>query len=99
MVIDMGWQDEFAANIPGLGAFSLGMVVGWLTYRTLRLRKEPTALSDIGLILGTILGAAVTTALQSELVFGAYCIGLPVGFFAYLLTWMKTGGRVPFMGR
>jgi hypothetical protein len=42
------------------------------------------ALSDIATVIGAVGGAAVTGIFSGD-TFGWYCIGLFVGFFAYLL--------------
>src|SRR5262245_45936523 len=70
--------------ISGLGALFFGLVIGWISYRTLRLTAGTTALSDITTILGAVGGAAVTALFRSDVLFGLYCVGLAVGFFAYL---------------
>lgn len=67
------------------GAFCFGLVIGWVTYRTIR-RSKTNGLSDIATIIGAVGGAAVTTLFPSSSeAFGAYCIGLAIGFFAYLI--------------
>jgi uncharacterized membrane protein YeaQ/YmgE (transglycosylase-associated protein family) len=71
--------------IIDLGAWCFGVVVGWITSRTLR-RTTPGGLSDISTVIGSIAGAAITGIYKpSTNSFGYYCIGLFVGFFAYLL--------------
>jgi hypothetical protein len=67
------------------GAFCFGLVVGWVTYRTLR-RTKTNGLSDISSVIGAIGGAAVVSLFPEETnAFGAYSIGLAIGFFAYLI--------------
>jgi uncharacterized membrane protein YeaQ/YmgE (transglycosylase-associated protein family) len=78
-----------------LGALGFGIVIGWVTYRTLRRRGEVVALSDIASVIGAVGGGWVTTQFSTPLVFGWYCIGLFVGFFAYLIlgvTYLKDVG-------
>lgn len=72
-------------NIVSLGALFFGIVIGWITYRTLRRQKEAVALSNIATVIGAVGGAAVTTLFKSEEIFAWYCIGLFAGFFAYLI--------------
>lgn len=72
-------------NVASVGALLFGIVIGWVTYRTLRRQKEAVALSNIATVIGAVGGAAVTTLFKSEAIFAWYCIGLFVGFFAYLL--------------
>jgi hypothetical protein len=67
------------------GAFCFGIVIGWVTYRTLR-RNESTGLSDIATVIGAVGGAAITGIWRPGTgAFGGYCIGLLVGFFLYLI--------------
>ncbi len=68
-----------------IGAVCFGLVIGWVTYRTLRRRKETVALSDVAAVIGAVGGGAVTALFKEEELFGAYCVGLAVGFFAYLI--------------
>ena len=67
------------------GALCFGLVVGWITYRTLR-RTKTTGLSDIATVVGAVGGAAVLSLFPAETnAFGAYSVGLAIGFFAYLI--------------
>jgi uncharacterized membrane protein YeaQ/YmgE (transglycosylase-associated protein family) len=68
-----------------IGAVCFGIVIGWVTYRTLRRRGEVVALSDIASVIGAVGGGWVTTQFSVPEVFGSYCVGLFVGFFAYLI--------------
>jgi uncharacterized membrane protein YeaQ/YmgE (transglycosylase-associated protein family) len=63
------------------GSICFGLVIGWITYRTLR-RKDGTGLSDIATVIGALGGATITTLFKKEL-FAGYCIGLAAGFFLY----------------
>jgi hypothetical protein len=67
-----------------LGAGGFGLVVGWITYRALRRRQDKAALSDLAAVLAAIGGGAVTGLFPEPRLFGAYGIGLAVGFFSYL---------------
>ena len=69
------------------GAFAFGTVLGWFLYFTNRYRKGDTQWSDIATIAGVIGGSAVTALFGNAgtRLFGAYGIGLAVGFFAYFL--------------
>jgi len=74
-----------------IGAVCFGVVMGWITYSTLR-RLERRALTDLTSIVGVLGGAAVTALFPVKSgAFGAYCIGLAIGFFAYLKTASKPG--------
>ena len=67
-----------------IGAVSFGLVVGWITYRTLRRKEGVTLLSDIATVIGAFGGGAIMAIFKIEELFGLYAIGLAVGFFAYL---------------
>jgi NhaP-type Na+/H+ or K+/H+ antiporter len=67
-----------------LGALAFGIVIGWATYGTLR-RAKRTGLTDLSTLIGAVAGAAVTSLFPAANgAFGAYCIGLALGFFYYL---------------
>ncbi|WP_188187893.1 hypothetical protein [Nonomuraea sp. SYSU D8015] len=68
-----------------LGAICFGLVIGWITYRTLRRGEGAVGLSDLAAVLAAV-GGGVATALAGEPdVFGAYAVGLAVGFFGCLV--------------
>lgn len=86
----------------GIGALCFGLVVGWISYRTLRRKEGAAALSDIATVIGAIGGAAITALFKNEVLFGLYCIGLAVGFFAYFIVGLFVFGKEPidrWMGR
>ena len=71
--------------VPGIGAWCFGVVIGWITYRTLRRREGAAALSDLATVIGAIGGAAVLAVFKTPDLFGFYCIGLFIGFFVYFI--------------
>jgi hypothetical protein len=72
-----------------IGAACFGAVIGWITYRTLR-RIQSTNISDLAAVLGAVGGAAVTGLFKpGGTEFGWYCIGLFIGFFAYLVITLR----------
>lgn len=71
--------------VEAIGALCFGLVVGWVTYRTLRRREGISNLSDISTVIGAVGGAAVTALFKDGALFGMYCIGLAVGFFLYFV--------------
>lgn len=79
-------------DVQQAGAAVFGVVVGWVTYRTLRRSTESVALSDIATVIGAVGGAAVTSLFADDL-FGYYCIGLGVGFFVYLIVALVLAGK------
>lgn len=80
------------------GAVAFGLIIGWITYRTLRHNSEPGDLSNISAVIGAVGGAAVTGLFDSEEIFAAYCIGLAVGFFAYLILGSTIFKNVGWLG-
>jgi O-antigen/teichoic acid export membrane protein len=73
------------SNIALAGAACFGIVVGWITYRTLRRREGAALLSDIATVIGALGGAAIITLFDDPELFGWYAIGLVIGFFAYFV--------------
>ena len=43
-------------GIEGWGALCFGLVIGWVTYRTLRRKEGSNALSDIATVIGAVGG-------------------------------------------
>jgi len=79
--------------IAGFGAACFGLVIGWVTYRTLRRREGAAALSDIATVLGAVGGGAVTALFETEALFAWYSVGLAVGFFLYLIVNLAMYGK------
>ncbi len=84
------------------GAFCFGLVIGWVTYRTLR-RAENASVSDIAAVVGAVGGAAILELFGKGELFGYYGFGLAAGFFLYFVIgliisrgdangWMMAGG-------
>lgn len=73
-----------------LGPFCFGLIIGWVTYRTLRRKAEGVALGDIAAVIGA-LGGATVVALFKAAGFDSYCIGLAIGFFAYFVMGILIG--------
>ncbi|HMK96179.1 MAG TPA: hypothetical protein VK425_01470 [Acidimicrobiales bacterium] len=71
--------------IDKIGAVCFGLVIGWVTYRTLRRSPTRAKVSDIASVVGAVGGAAVTTVFPKGDLFGWYSVGLAAGFFLYLL--------------
>lgn len=80
-------------QIAEWGALAFGVVVGWITYRTLMRRTGGAQISDIATVVGAVGGAAVIKLYNSERLFGLYSIGLFAGFFAYFLIFWAFNGR------
>lgn len=82
---NIGQRGERSMSVEIWGALCFGIIVGWITYRTLRRTGETVALSNVASVIAAIGGAAVTALFKTPEIFGWYCIGLFGGFFAYLL--------------
>lgn len=81
-------------SVTNIGAFCFGIVVGWITYRTLRRNQAASGLSDIATVIGAIGGAAITALFRQDTgEFGCYCIGLIIGFFGYLVIALMLAGK------
>lgn len=75
-----------ASTIQLLGAGGIGVLLGWYVYYINRHRKGDVQLSDLVTLVGVLGGGAMTTLFpaRSDL-FGAYGIGLFLGFFGYFV--------------
>ena len=76
---------EHATPIQFAGAFCFGLLIGWFVYYVNRWRKADVGFGDLVTLVGVIGGGAVLAIFpaKSEM-FGAYGIGLAIGFFGYL---------------
>lgn len=74
-------------SITILGAAGFGAIIGWLVYYINRYRKSEVQFSDLTTIIGIVGGAAVTSLFGDgdKVLFGAYGMGLFVGFFGYFI--------------
>ena len=66
------------------GAIAFGVVIGWVTHRTLRRNTASVGLGDIASVLGAVGGGVVVTRFTTPDSFSYYAIGLAFGFFLYL---------------
>lgn len=84
-------------NVEVIGALCFGLVIGWVTYRTLRRTGETVAVSNIATVIGAVGGAAVVALYTKEL-FAWYSIGLALGFFMYLILGNTVLKNSPWLG-
>lgn len=69
-----------------IGAGAFGALIGWYVYYINRYRTDKVQFSDLVTLIGIIGGAAVLALFPSGTdLFGAYGVGLAIGFFAYFL--------------
>ncbi len=75
-----------ASTLQIFGAIGFGVLIGWYVYYVNRHRTDQVQFGDIVTLIGALGGAAILAIFpaKSEL-FGAYGIGLFVGFFGYFL--------------
>lgn len=70
-----------------IDALLFGTIIGWYVYLINRYRKGDVQLSDLAALIGVIGGSAVLALFDREGgLFGAYGIGLAIGFFSYFLS-------------
>lgn len=79
-------ESQSASILQIIGAGGFGGLLGWYVYYINRYRKGDVQLSDLVTLIGVLGGGAILALFpaSSEL-FGAYGIGLFVGFFGYFL--------------
>jgi len=82
-------METISTVISLVGALAFGLVIGWLTYRTIRRTKEASSLQDISSVIAAVGSAAVIALFKVGEMFGAYSIGLAIGFFSYYRNVMK----------
>jgi hypothetical protein len=69
-----------------IGAAAFGAIVGWFVYFINRYRTEGVHFSDLVTLIGVIGGAGILRLFDAGTdLFGAYGIGLAIGFFGYFL--------------
>jgi len=80
---------DTAAKITDIqlgGAFGFGLLIGWYVYYINRYRTGEVQFSDLVTVIGVIGGAGILALFKPESdLFGAYGIGLAVGFFLYFM--------------
>jgi hypothetical protein len=77
---------ETTTSIQLWGAGGFGAIIGWYVYYINRYRTRDVQLSDLVTLIGILGGGAILALFpaRSQL-FGAYGIGLFIGFFGYFL--------------
>src|SRR5262245_59914007 len=85
-----------ATTIQLIGSGCFGAILGWYLYFINRYRSGPVDFGDIVTILGAIGGAGVLALFPSGTdLFGAYGIGLAIGFFLYYAILSSMVARSP----
>lgn len=89
-------RSETSTLLQLLGAGGFGALIGWLVYYTNRYRRGEVQFSDLVTLVGVIGGGAVLALFPAKTdLFGAYGIGLFVGFFGYFLVLLLMVRRSP----
>ena len=77
---------QTASAVQLWGAAGFGFVIGWFVYYINRYRKGDVQFSDLTTLIGILGGGAILALFEAQTdLFGAYGIGLFVGFFGYFL--------------
>ena len=82
------------------GPFWFGLVIGYVTYRTLKHKKD-AGISDIASVIAAVGGATVVALFPvAEGRFNDYAVGLALGFFLFLvvfqlIAWIVGAERAP----
>jgi len=82
------------------GSIGFGMVIGWVTYYTMRKNTKERTLADITVIISALVGPAVLAVFPApqegkQTMFGYYGIGLAIGFFVYYILFMLLLWKAP----
>jgi hypothetical protein len=82
-----------------IGALSFGIVVGYITYRTLARTTDKAAITDLATVIGAVGGGAITTLWgpSDGSTFALYSIGLLAGMIIYVVMSLLIGGRKRFI--
>lgn len=101
---------QTTSAIQIVGAIAFGAIIGWYVYYINRYREGEVQFSDLVTVIGIIGGGAVLSLFEARTdLFGAYGIGLALGFFGYLIVlalmvrasdyfdvnWFLDGRRLP----
>lgn len=80
-----------------VGAICFGVVIGYITYRTLARTTDKAAITDLATVIGAVGGGVVTTLWgpANGTMFAGYSIGLLIGMVLYLVASLLIVGRVP----
>ena len=84
---DVSLQAVHDIQLYGAGAF--GAVIGWYIYYINRHRRDDVTATDLVTLIGILGGTAVLALFPAHSdLFGAYGVGLAVGFFGYFVIMM-----------
>ena len=77
-------SSQAATTLQLIGAGCFGALIGWYVYFINRNRKSDVQMSDLVTLIGVLGGSAVLVLFPARTdLFGAYGVGLAIGFFGY----------------
>jgi bacteriorhodopsin len=90
-------------NVLTVGTICFGLLVGYITYRTLARTTASASISDLAAVISAVGGGGVTAIVKPGTdLFGWYAIGLLAGFIIYGAIYWAMNGHTEFakvMGR
>jgi hypothetical protein len=79
-------ETQVASTIQLIGAGAFGALIGWYVYYINRYRKADVQLNDLVTFVGVLGGGAILALFPAGTdLFGAYGVGLFLGFFGYFV--------------
>jgi hypothetical protein len=73
-------------NLMLVGALCFGIIIGWQVYFINRYRTAAVDFGDLATVIGIVGGGAVLNLFPTQSpLFGAYGVGLALGYFGYFL--------------
>jgi len=79
-------ETQVASTVQLIGAGAFGALIGWYVYYINRYRKADVQLNDLVTLVGVLGGGAILALFPAGTdLFGAYGIGLFLGFFGYFV--------------
>jgi hypothetical protein len=80
------YETQVASTIQLIGAGAFGALIGWYVYYINRYRKADVQLNDLVTLIGILGGGAILALFPTGTdLFGAYGVGLFLGFFGYFI--------------
>lgn len=79
-------MEQTASQLQLAGAAGFGALIGWYVYYINRYRKGDVQLSDLVTLIGILGGGGILALFPARTdLFGAYGVGLFIGFFGYFI--------------
>jgi hypothetical protein len=80
--------------VDDIGALCFGVVIGYITYRTLIRSTEKAAISDLAAVIAAVGGGAITALFKPGTTsFAAYAVGLLAGMAAFFVLYGRLHGK------